>query len=133
MVCKMLLFDFRETEHWFFEKNKLENFDITFYKNSLNEKTIAQLSDTELENTTAISVYKFSKLTDKVLQCFKNLRVVTFRTNDFSHIDLKTCVERNIAVLNVETAETENEYTILNKSFKMVTEVLCGCRNNRII
>ena len=70
MVCKMLLFDFRETEHWFFEKNKLENFDITFYKNSLNEKTIAQLSDTELENTTAISVYKFSKLTDKVLKIY---------------------------------------------------------------
>jgi len=133
MVCKMLLFDFRDTEQLFFEKNKLDNFDITFYKDSLNEKMLAHLSDEELENTTAISVYKFSRLNDKVLQYFKNLRVVAFRTNDFKHIDLKTCVERNIAVVCVETAEIENEYSILSKSFKQVTEVLCGCRDNRII
>lgn len=133
MVCKMLLFDFRETEHWFFEKNKLENFDIKFYKDSLNEKKLAHLSDDEIENTTAISVYKFSRLNDKVLQYFKNLRVVAFRTNDFKHIDLKTCVERNIAVVCVENAENESEYSVLNKSFKQVTDVLCGCRDNRII
>ena len=37
MACKMLFFDYRKPEEHFFKKHKLENFDIKFFEESLNE------------------------------------------------------------------------------------------------
>ena len=40
MSIKMLVFDFRDSEQDFFRSRDLENFDITFYSESLNEETV---------------------------------------------------------------------------------------------
>lgn len=133
MVCKMLLFDFREIEQPFFNKNYPENYDITFYYHSLNDVSIAKLSDRELEETNILSVYKTSVLNEKVLEKFKNLRVIALRTDNYENVDLKTCLVKNIAVLNVEYTKNDNEYSILLKSFKDITDVFCGCRKKRLV
>lgn len=102
MVCRMLFFDYRESEKSFFIQNKFNDFDIKFFENSLNEDTINNLSEEELEKTTVISVFITSQITDKVLEKFKNLRIISTRSTGYDHIDIQKCVDKNIAVTNVE-------------------------------
>lgn len=97
---KVLLFDLRESEKPFFERNSYLDFDITFREESLTDKL--KLTEEELCDTVAISVYRSSILTDKILKQFKNLRVIATRSYGFSHIDLEYCMRNRIAVLNIE-------------------------------
>lgn len=97
---KMLLFDFRESEEKYFKNHIIQDCDITFYKESLNENTI--LSEKELEETQIISVFISSQLTEKVINKFKNLRIIATRSTGYNHIDTNACIERNIAVVNVD-------------------------------
>lgn len=99
-MIKMMMFDFRESEKEFFENNKQEDFEITFNSKPLDDSTI--LSEDELNNTVAISVFTTSNITEKVLKKFKNLRIVVTRSTAYSHIDLNYCSKTNIAVINVE-------------------------------
>lgn len=97
---KMLMFDFRETEKKFFENNDLVDFDLSFIEEPLNADF--KLTDKQKNETDIISVFRSSNLTDKVLEQFKNLRIISTRSYGYSHIDLDYCIEHNIAVLNVE-------------------------------
>lgn len=97
---KMLMFDFRDSEKGFFEKHELKDFEITFIKNPLDEKT--ELTQEQLDDTVIISVFTTSNLTSDVLKKFKNLRMVATRSTAYSHIDLEYCINHNIAVFNVE-------------------------------
>lgn len=133
MVCKMLFFDYKESDRLFFEKSDLSLFDIKFFKNSLNKKTIKDLSPEDIEQTTALSVFTPSLLSEQIINEFPNLRVISTRSKEYKHIDLKSCLERNIAVLNVETVDKTNEFHVLQSSIKAITGVLCGCKENRIV
>ena len=133
MVCKMLFFDYRESEKLFFEKNKPNNYDIKFFEHSLNKKTVRKLTKEDFEQTNALNVYITSILSEDVLNQFKNLRVIATRSEDVKHINLKACLERNIAVVNVEMQPKDCEYRIVQKSFEEVTSVLCGCKDYRIV
>ena len=97
---KMLLFDYRESEKKFFEKNEFKDIDITFIPEPLNE--MSQLTDEMLNETDVISVFITSHVCPEVLKKFKNLRVVATRSTGFNHIDVKHCSQNNIAVFNVE-------------------------------
>lgn len=109
---RMLIFDFRESEKEFFEKNEFIDFDITFINEPLND--ITQLTEEQKNETSLISIYRSSNLTAKVLNQFKNLRIIATRTYGYGHIDIDYCIEHNIAVLNVESYGEEGvaEYTI---------------------
>lgn len=97
---KMLMFDFRDTEKEFFENNELVDFDISFINEPLNEDY--RLNNEQINETDIISVFRSSNLTAKVLEKFKNLRIIATRSYGYGHIDLDYCIEHNIAVLNVE-------------------------------
>ncbi len=97
---KMLVFDFRESEKEFFEKNKFNDFDITFIKEPLNIET--DLSEKVLNDTDIISVFTTSTVTADVLKRFKNLRIVSTRSSSHDHIDTDYCTKHNIAVFNIE-------------------------------
>lgn len=99
----MLIFDFRDSEKKFFEENKFENFDITFFKESLNEDTVNNLTDEQLEHTAVISVFIDSEVTQAVIDKFKNLRTVSTRSTGIDHINHRACVDKNIDVVNVGT------------------------------
>lgn len=102
MTCKMLLFDFRDTEKQFFDKNKFDNFDIKFFKESLNEKMLENLTQEDFDNTMIISVFITSSINQKILEKFKNLRIISTRSTGYDHIDLQACLNKNIALINVE-------------------------------
>ena len=75
---KMLMFDFRETEKDFFDKNEFVDFDITFINKPLNEDM--ELSEEQMNETDIISVFRSSNLTEHVLNKFKNLRIIATRS-----------------------------------------------------
>jgi D-lactate dehydrogenase len=102
MSIKMIVFDFRGSEQEFFRRNKLDNFEITFVSESLNDETVQNLPVEVIDSTQVISVFIESEVTSHVLSHFKNLRVVSTRSTGIDHINLHGCRRRNIAVVNVE-------------------------------
>ena len=102
MACKMLIFDLRETEKNYFNQNNFENFEIKFFQKSLNEETVKKIPKEDLENALIISVFTTSEITEKVIENFKNLRIVSTRSTGCEHIDFKPCINKNIAIINVE-------------------------------
>lgn len=103
MVAKMLFFDYREAEKSFFKKNKFDNFDIKFFDESLNEDTIKKLSQEDLDNTMIISVFITSNICREVISKFKNLRIISTRSTGYDHIESSYCIDKNIAIINVES------------------------------
>lgn len=97
---KMLIFDFRESERDFFDRNEFKDFEITFIEEPLNE--MSQLSEDQLNETDVVSVFISSNLSEEVISKFKNLRIIATRSTGYNHIDLKYCTQHNIAVFNVE-------------------------------
>lgn len=97
---KMLMFDYRESEKPFFERNKFSDIEITFITEPLNE--LSQLTEQQLEETDVISVFITSNVTKEVIKKFKNLRIIATRSTGYNHIDVKFCSQSNIAVFNVE-------------------------------
>lgn len=102
MAVKLLVFDFRESEKDFFRTHELENFDITFFTESLNEETIKNLSSETLNTTAVISVFIDSEITENVINSFKNLRIISTRSTGIDHINKKAADAKNIAIVNVE-------------------------------
>ena len=97
---KMLMFDFRESEREFFNKNDFQDIDITFIKEPLNDST--ELADELYLETDVISVFISSEISEKVINRFKNLRIIATRSTGYNHIDIKACTKNNITVFNVE-------------------------------
>lgn len=110
---KMLLFDFRDSEREFFDRNEFKDIDIEFIHEPLNEMT--QLTEEQLNDTDVISVFITSDITKSVIDKFKNLRVIATRSTGYNHIDIKCCKDNNISVFNVESyGETSvAQYTIM--------------------
>ena len=70
---KMLLFDFRDSEKEFFEENDLRDFEIEFIKEPLNERTV--LTERQINETDAISVFISSNVTEEVIKRLAGRRV----------------------------------------------------------
>ena len=97
-MIKMLMFDLKESEEKFLDTYDTSDFEITFFKESLNKNT--KLSVKECDETTILSVFITSNITKEVLDKFKNLRIIATRSICYKHIDLEECRRRNIAVIN---------------------------------
>lgn len=108
MSINMLVFEMRETEEKFFKSRSFEGFNFTFFDECLNEEFAENLSEDILKNATVISISKESSLTDTVLDKFKNLRIVSIRSDDYDQVCISKCKERNIAVINVPQNNTKS-------------------------
>lgn len=119
---QMLMFDFRDSEKEFFNANKLNDFDITFFEGPLNENT--KLSEEQFNDTVVISVFTTSNITQDVLKKFKNLRVLATRSSAIDHIDIDYCTQFKIAVLNIEQYEKMQLQNLLLAYFYHLLETL---------
>ncbi len=108
----IMFFDYRESEKEYFENHPNDDFNIKFIEEPLNEDT--EISDYDSKETCVISVFMTSKITSRVLDKFRNLRVITTRSTGYDHINIDECAKRNIRVLNVEHYGkiSVTEYTI---------------------
>ena len=103
MACRVLFFDYRASEEKFFERHCLDNFDIKFFKESLDENFLDNLSQEDFDETMIISVFISSNVSENVISKFKNLRIISTRSTGYDHIDIKSCSEKHIALINVES------------------------------
>ena len=134
MSIKMLVFEYRETERDFFGQNKFNNYDIKFFDFSLNEETINEISEEDKNQTSIISVFINSTLTKEVIDQFKNLRVIATRSTGYDNINKKACVQRNIALLNVqnygETAVAEFTMGLIIGVVRNIFNSVISVKNN---
>lgn len=114
MTINMLVFDYRDSERNFFREHELEHFNITFYRESLNDETVENLSFDKLDNTSVISVFTTSRVTANVISKFKNLRIISTRSTAYNHISQAAANARNISVINIKGygSKTVAQYTI---------------------
>ena len=131
---KVLMFDFRDSEKFFFDTNSFTGFNFKFFKESLNDKT--KLSTDDYVNTDVISVYRSSILNDKILKKFKNLRMIATRSFGFSHIDLAYCTKNRISVTNVgqygEEAVSEYCLGLIIVLVRKIREALLDINNHTV-
>lgn len=103
MACKVLFFDYRESEEKFFKEHSFDNFDIKFFKESLDKSMLENLSQQDFDDTMIISVFVNSILDKSIISKFKNLRIISTRSTGYDHIDLDSCAQKHIALINVES------------------------------
>ena len=101
MSINLLVFDYRDTEKAFFANNSFPNFHIKFFSESLNEQTVKNLSQEDLDSAMVISVFIDSELTGEVIDSFRNLRIISTRSTGIDHINTYAAKKRNINVINV--------------------------------
>lgn len=105
---------FFELETWE-KKELLKEFpkDELFFSNSkINCKNATKYSNLE-----AISVFIYSKIDAKVLDCMPKLKFITTRSTGFNHIDLDECKRRKITVCNVPSY---GENTVAEHAFALI-------------
>lgn len=85
------------------------NISINYFDQPLDNTHLPQNLDFEI-----ISIFVDSKIDQEVLSHLPNLKLIVARSMGFDHIDLKACLEKNIAVSYVPTygSETVAEYTL---------------------
>ena len=130
MTTNMIIFDYKEHEKSFFKKNKIEGFNITFFEENLNENTVQNIPQETKDKTTVISVSRNSNITKNVIDHFKNLRIISTRSNSYEHICKKSASERNIAIYNIDFCN-DNELEkhtneILQKTFDKIRDAQKG-------
>ena len=114
MAIKMLVFDVRNCEKELFNIPDCENFDIKFYSECLNDESIKQIPQEELDSAMAISVFVDSQISENVINSFKNLRIISTRSSSIEHINKKAAADKNIDIVNVEgySSKTAAQFTI---------------------
>ena len=70
--------------------------ELLFFAEPLTESNASQAAEYEI-----ISVFIYSTVSATVLGRLRSLRCIATRSTGFDHIDVATCQEKNIAVLNV--------------------------------
>lgn len=130
MTINMLIFDYKTHEKSFFENNNIEGFNITFFEENLDENSVENIPQETKDKTTVISVSTNSNINKKVIDHFKNLRIITTRSHTHEHICKKSTIERNIAVFNVEFCDDneleKNSHEILNATFAQIRDAQKG-------
>ena len=93
---KIVYFDVEDYEKEFLIKSNA-NYDFSLVHSPLNEMNNI---NPEYYNADIISVFTTSRVSAKVLEKFKNLKLIALRSVGFNHIDLEYCKKNNIAVVN---------------------------------
>lgn len=105
---------FFETEEWEkpYFRAKLRGYDVTFFNNLIDEDNAAKAKDFDI-----ISVFIYSKITKKILDKLKNVRLIATRGTGFDHIDVAECKKRKINVCNVPAY---GENTVAEHTFALI-------------
>lgn len=103
---------FTEVEDWEKETLKKKFPDALFSDERLNTENVKQYSDIEI-----ISPFINSKLTDKILMQFPNLKLITTRSTGYDHIDMDYAKAHSITVCNVPEY---GSHTVAEHTFALI-------------
>lgn len=126
----IIFYDFRDSEKEYLSTHVNDDFNLKLIKDTLNDST--EVSEYDSEETTVISIFTTSRITENVLNKFKNLRLIATRSTGFDHIDIEECAKRNIRVVNVEQygKTSISEYTI-GMMIMLVRNIIPAVRDMR--
>ncbi|MBI4733685.1 MAG: hydroxyacid dehydrogenase [Rubrobacteridae bacterium] len=106
---------FFEAEHWeedYITEKLDSNFDFAFFKEPLSQDNVDQAKEFEV-----ISPFIYSEIDRSVIEQLPKLRLIATRSTGFDHIDVRFCVEKNIAISNVPTYGTN---TVAEHTFALI-------------
>lgn len=108
---------FFEIEEWEKEsiKQAFKKHKLIFFKDSLTEKNVSKIKDTDV-----LAVFIYSKIYKAVLDKLPNVKLITTMSTGFDHIDLKECKKRKITVCNVPTY---GENTVAEHTFALILAI----------
>lgn len=130
---KIAFFGVQEAEKESYFSQGLNEHQLTFFPEPINEESLPEQNDFEL-----ISVFVDCQTTPKVINHFPNLKFIAARSTGFDNIDGKFAKSKNILVANVPAygSHTVAEFTfglILNLSRKIyqgINRLKVGCDFN---
>lgn len=108
---KIALFEIKGWEKAFMTK-LLKGHTLQFYEEPLTEANIAKAKTADV-----ISVFIYSRVTQKVIEGIPKLKLITTRSTGFDHVDIATAKKKNIPVCSVpfygENSVAEHAFALL--------------------
>lgn len=117
-MTKILFFDTKDYEENFFTENICKDDTLIFKSESLDENLILNKDELTCE---ILSVFTGSRVSNKVLKKFENLKIILTRSVGYSHIDTDYCKENNIIVANTPHY---GDYTVSEFSFGILLNLI---------
>lgn len=109
---KICIFEVTEDEKRDYFSENLEDHELVFFEEPLTEESLPEETDFEI-----ISVFVGSKVTDKVISAFPNLRHIATRSTGFDHIDIRFARDKNISV---STVPAYGSHTVAEFTFGLI-------------
>lgn len=105
---KIGFFNVLEEDKKSYYRNSLKEHEINFIDQDLDEDHIPNELDFDI-----LSIFVQSKVTQKVLDAFPNLKMITVRATGFDNVDINAANQKNIKVANVPSygSHTVAEFT----------------------
>jgi len=108
---KIAFFEIQDWEKAYLKK-KLKNHSLEFYSKPIAQEDVKNLADFDI-----LSVFIYSKIDKKIIEEFKNLKLITTRSTGFDHIDVKECKRREVGVGSVPFY---GENTVAEHTFALI-------------
>lgn len=109
---KIAFFEITSDEKKFIKKQFDKNFELFFYKEKLDEENVALIKDIDV-----LSIFIYSKITQKIIEKSKKLKLIATRSTGFNHINLKEAQKNKISVCNVPYY---GENTVAEHTFALI-------------
>ncbi len=79
-----------------FFKEKLRNFNVKFFNETIDKIPLEKIRDTEI-----LSIFVFDRLDEKLISKLKKLKLIITRSAGVDHIDIEYCKKRGIKIAHM--------------------------------
>ena len=114
---KVAFFEVQDWEEPFL-KAGLKGFDLRLFKETLDEKNVKDVQDSDV-----VSIFIYSNLNRELISKLGKARLIATRSTGFDHIDLKAAKEKGITVCNVPVY---GEVTVAEHTFALILSLSRG-------
>lgn len=111
-MFKIVFFEISKSEKAYIKKKFDKRFNLEFHESPLEEKNSSLIKDAD-----CVSVFIYSKLTEKVIAYGKKLKLIATRSTGFNHINLVAAQKKKISVCNVPYY---GENTVAEHTFALI-------------
>jgi len=109
---RIAFFEITADEKKYVKKQFGNEYELFFYKEKLTEENVALIKDVEV-----VSIFIYSKITQKIIDSAKKLKLIATRSTGFNHINLKAAQKNKISVCNVPYY---GENTVAEHTFALI-------------
>ncbi len=109
---KIAFFEITSDEKKYIKKQFDKNYELFFYKEKLDEENVSLIKDIDV-----LSIFIYSKITQKIIEKSKKLKLIATRSTGFNHINLKEAQKNKISVCNVPYY---GENTVAEHTFALI-------------